>query len=79
MKRIFTVAFATMLFFNVNAQKKANGKMFIEHPAIDLVEDVMQKFISGDENLADLLDDDFRAIRGVRTNKSNEGNTKEEF
>ena len=79
MKRIITVAFATMLFFNLSAQKKANGKMFIEHPAIDLVEDVMQKFISGDEKLADLLDDDFRSRSGVQTNKSNEGSTKEEF
>ena len=79
MKRIITVVFATMLFFNLNAQKKANGKMFIEHPAINLAENVMQKFINGDEDLADLLDDNFRAISGVRTNKSNEGSTKEEF
>ena len=79
MKRIITVVFATMLFFNLNAQKKANGKMFIEHPAINLAENVMQKFINGDEDLADLLDDNFRAISGVRTDKSNEGSTKEEF
>ena len=79
MKRIFTVAFATMLFFNVNAQKKANGKMYIDHPAIDLVENVMQMFISGDENLANFLDNDFRSRSGVTIDKSNEGSTKEEF
>ena len=79
MKRIITVAFATMLFLNVNAQKKANGKMYIDHPAIDLVENVMQMFVNGDENLANFLDDDFKTRSGVSTNKSDEGSTKEEF
>lgn len=79
MKRIITVAFATMLFLNVNAQKKANGKMYIDHPAIDLVENVMQMFVNGDENLANFLDNDFRSRSGVATDKSNEGSTKEEF
>ena len=79
MKRIITVAFATMLFLNVNAQKKANGKMYIDHPAIDLVENVMQMFINGDENLANFLDNDFRSRSGVTIDKSNEGSTKEEF
>ena len=79
MKRIITLAFATMLFLNVNAQKKANGKMYIDHPAIDLVENVMQMFVNGDENLANFLDNDFRSRSGVATDKSNEGSTKEEF
>ncbi|MFL2619737.1 MAG: hypothetical protein ACJ0O0_00875 [Flavobacteriaceae bacterium] len=42
------------------AQKKANGKLYIEHPAMDVVEQFNTAFVAGDlETLKSLVSDDF--------------------
>ena len=42
------------------AQKKANGKLYIEHPAMDVVEEFNTAFVAGDlETLKSLVSDDF--------------------
>ena len=43
------------------SQKKNNGKLYIEHPAMDVVEQFNKAFVSGDlETMKSLVSDDFR-------------------
>ena len=47
------------------AQKKANGTIYVDHPAIKVVEAMTQAFVSGDaDKVASFLTDDFKAYNG---------------
>lgn len=70
-----------MLFVGIMySQTKKNGTVFIEHPAIDIVEAMQQADIAGDaEKVATFLADDFKSISGTTRNKDAKGTNKEDF
>ncbi|TDD97827.1 nuclear transport factor 2 family protein [Flavobacterium cellulosilyticum] len=62
------------------AQKKTNGTIYIEHPAITAVEAMTQAFVSGDtDKVASYLADDFKLYSGTSINKNDKGKDKESF
>jgi hypothetical protein len=62
------------------SQKKKNGTVYKDHPAIVVVEAMMQASIAGDaEKAGTYLADDFKAYNGNNTNPNNEGRNKEEY
>ncbi len=62
------------------AQKKKNGTVYNEHPAIETVNAMQQAWIAGDdEKVATYLADDFRSYYGSSSNKDNKGRDKENF
>jgi ketosteroid isomerase-like protein len=79
MKIFFSVAFliATCITY---AQKKANGTIYLDHPAISVVESMTQAFVSGDaDKVASFLADDFKSYNGTTTNKDDKGEDKASF
>ena len=61
-------------------QKKSNGTIYIDHPAIKIVEDMNKAFVSGDSvKVASYLADDFKAFNGVNTNANDKGQSKADF
>ena len=65
---------------SLNAQKKKNGTVYIEHPGIDLVEDFNEAWVSGDiEKMASYLADDFKIGNGTNLNKDAEGRVKNDL
>lgn len=79
MKKIalFTLMLVTIITYS---QKKKNGTIFIEHPAIEVVESMLQAFADGDaDKAASYLAEDFKAFEGTGTDKDDEGVTKEGF
>lgn len=64
----------------IYAQKKANGTIYIEHPAIGVVEGMTKAFVSGDANkVASFLADDFKAFNGTSNNPDDKGQDKAAF
>lgn len=64
----------------VYSQKKKNGTVYIEHPAIDAVESMWQAFFEGDgDKVASFLADDFKSYQGTSLNKEDKGRDKEWF
>ena len=62
------------------SQKKTNGTIYLEHPAIVTVEAMTQAFVSGDANkVANYLADDFKSYSGTTTNKDDKGMDKAAF
>jgi ketosteroid isomerase-like protein len=79
MRNFFSVALliATCITY---AQKKANGTIYLEHPAISVVESMTQAFVSGDtDKVASFLADDFKSYNGTTTNKDDKGDDKASF
>ena len=73
---IVALALCTGLF----AQKKKNGTIYIEHPAIDVVNQMYEAVNTKDSlKLASLIADDFKGYSGDEMNKDAEAATKEEF
>jgi hypothetical protein len=73
---IVALALCTGLF----AQKKKNGTIYIEHPAIDVVNQMYEAVNTKDSlKLASLIADDFKGYSGDEMNKDAEATTKEEF
>ena len=67
MKKLLFLAFCVPLL--VVAQKKKNGTIYIEHPAIDIVKDLDMAFITGDsEKIKSLVTEDFKFYNGLSTN-----------
>ena len=63
-----------------NAQKKTNGTIYVEHPAIATVEAMNQAFVEGSvEKVASFLADDFKSFEGTSTNRSDKGQDKAAF
>lgn len=62
------------------SQKKKNGTVYNDHPAIVAVEAMQQAWIAGDaDKVASYLADDFRAFNGTNTNPNYEGISRENF
>lgn len=62
----------------VYSQKKKNGTVYIEHPAIDVVESMWQAFFAGDaDKVANSVTDDFKSWDGTSINKDDKGRDKE--
>jgi ketosteroid isomerase-like protein len=79
MKKI-TLILMMIVTFITYAQKKANGTIYSDHPAITTVESMMQAFVNGDEKkVAGYLADDFRQFYGSSTNKDAKGGDKQSF
>lgn len=73
---IFVMMFSITMF----PQTKKNGTIFIEHPAINIVQDMVKAYVAGDsEKVAGYLADNFRAITATNPNPDAEGATKEQF
>ena len=71
-----------MMLFTVvmYSQKKKNGTIYNEHPAIVAVEAMQQADINGDaEKVATYLADDFKSYSGTSTNKNQKGMDKERY
>lgn len=76
-----TVLIVVLLFTCITySQKKSNGTVYIDHPAIKIVEDMTKAFVSGDTvKVANYLAADFKAYYGVSTNPSDKGKDKSAF
>ncbi|MCR8669383.1 nuclear transport factor 2 family protein [Aestuariibaculum sp. M13] len=62
------------------SQTKKNGTIYIEHPAIKVVEDMTKAFVEGDTvKVASYLADDFKAYNGMNTDPDNEGVDKSRY
>ncbi len=69
-----------MITFITYSQKKSNGTVFIDHPAIVAVEAMTKAFVSGDSaKVASYLDDDFKSFNGVGTRINDKGQDKASF
>lgn len=79
MKKIVLIAIMFITVF-AYSQKKKNGTIYVEHPAIDVVENMLKAFVAGDETkVAGFLADDFKSFNGSNTNKDAKGGTKENY
>lgn len=70
----------TMMLLCVVAfsQKKKNGTIYSEHPAIDVVESYEKAFVAGDaDQVMSLLADDYKWWNGTDSNKDAKPGTKE--
>ncbi len=80
MKKITFILIA-LITFSVSAQKKKkNGTVYVDHPAIEMVESFQNAWVSGDLDKAkSYLEEDFRIFNGVGLNKDAKGWTKTGF
>ncbi|MFV5692207.1 nuclear transport factor 2 family protein [Flavobacterium sp. LT1R49] len=79
MKKFFSIVLliATCITF---AQKKTNGTIYVEHPAIAAVEAMTQAYVNGDaDKVASFLADDFKSYNGTSSNKDDKGSDKASF
>ncbi|KIA87699.1 hypothetical protein [Flavobacterium sp. AED] len=79
MKNFFSIVLlvATCITYG---QKKTNGTIYVEHPAINAVEAMTQAFVSGDaDKVASFLTDDFKSYNGSSSDKDDKGKDKESF
>ena len=79
MKTKLTLAALTICLL-LSAQKKKNGTMYIEHPAIDVINQMYAAVNAKDSlKLASLIADDFKGFSGDNMNKDAEATTKAAF
>lgn len=79
MKKI-TIGALMMLPFIGFAQKKENGKIFIEHPALKVVDAFTKAFVSGDTTaMSNLMTADFKAYNPVSASQFDKGTRKSDF
>lgn len=77
-----TVLFLALSFSGaiVFAQKKANGTVYIEHPAIKVVNEFEKATVKGDSSqLASFLTNDFKSFNGTTTAFNDSGTNKATF
>lgn len=73
MKKIITLVLVVATGITY-AQKKANGTIYVDHPAITTVEAMTQAYVSGNtDKVAGYLADDFKYYSGTTTNKDDKG------
>ena len=78
--KIKTLIIVLMVCISLNAQKKKNGTIFIEHPAFDVVENLHSAMNSNDSDaLSKIIADDFRGVAGDLMNKDAKPQTKAQF
>lgn len=62
------------------SQKKKNGNVYLEHPALETVNNMQQAWMAGDqEKVATYLADDFKSYYGSNVNKDRKGQERESF
>ena len=67
---VFTMIFSMTVF----SQKESNGKLYIEHPAIEIVNQFNEAYVSGDlDKLKELVTDNFQVLT-LRNRESNDIN-----
>ena len=67
---VFTMIFSVAVF----SQKESNGKLYIEHPAIEIVDQFNEAYVSGDlDKLKNLVTENFQ-VRTLQDRKSNDIN-----
>jgi ketosteroid isomerase-like protein len=75
-----TIISAMMLIAFISSAQKKNGTVYIEHPAIDVVQQFVNAAVAGDRSkMATYLTDDFRAFNGTSNRASDKGMDKEAF
>jgi hypothetical protein len=75
---LFVIALSSIL--TSFGQKKANGTIYLEHPAIAVVENMTKAFVSGDsDKVATFLAEDFKAYNGVGLKTNDKGQDKATF
>ena len=78
--KIKTLIVVLMVCISLNAQKKKNGTIFIEHPAFNVVENLHSAMNSNDSDaLSKIIADDFRGVAGDQMNKDAKPQTKAQF
>jgi len=79
-KRTFLFILTLSISLTAFSQKKANGTVYIEHPAIQVVEDYVKAWVAGDEEkMASYLTDDFKSYSGTSNKLSSKGWDKEQL
>ena len=62
------------------SQKKTNGTIYMDHPAINVVNELTNAMVAGDEKkVSNLLTDDFKSYDGTSTKTNDKGADKKEF
>ena len=75
-----TLIVVLMVCISLNAQKKKNGTIFIEHPAFDVVDNLHSAMNSNNSDaLSKIIADDFRGVAGDQMNKDAKPQTKAQF
>lgn len=76
MKKMTFILIA-LITFSVSAQKKKNGTVYVDHPAIDMIESFQNAWISGDiEKAGSYLHENFKIFNATSENKEQKGSTK---
>lgn len=79
-KAIYFLALVFSGTMTVFAQKKENGIMYIEHPAIKLVDEFSKAMVAGDSaKIANFLAEDFKAYNGTGNTYDDKGTNKMNF
>ncbi|WP_297766083.1 nuclear transport factor 2 family protein [uncultured Muriicola sp.] len=79
MKKL-VITFLILFVVQGYSQKKKNGTIYLEHPAINVVNEMLAAWVEGDSSkVSSYLADDFKQFNGANANKYDKGNTKEEF
>ena len=66
-----------LITFSVSAQKKKNGTVYVDHPAIDMIESFQNAWTSGDiEKAGSFLHENFKIFNATSENKEQKGSTK---
>jgi len=80
MKKRLTLIAICLLTFVSWSQKKKNGTIFIEHPAIETVNAFTAAFVASDkEKAAAYMAEDFKAYNGTNADKDVKGQDKEDW
>lgn len=80
MKKIALIALVFSIAITSYSQKKKNGTVYLEHPAIVMVEAMSQAYFAGDTvKVAGYLADDFKRWNGSSSNPYNEGTDRDQF
>jgi len=75
-----TTIVMVMISFISFSQKKTNGTIYVDHPAIAAVEAMTKAFVSGDvEKVASYLADDFKEFDGSSIRTNDKGTNKTSF
>lgn len=79
MKKMTTIVMVMISFISFS-QKKNNGTIYIDHPAIAVVEAMTKAFVNGDvDKVASYLADDFKEYDGNSTRTNDKGTDKTVF
>jgi len=74
---LFALMICTMISYS---QKKKNGTIYIEHPAINTVEAMTKAYVEGDTaKVASYLADDLKTYSGTNDNKDTKAGSKKRF